>query len=132
MNDADDCPFCLPRIEPRIFLEDQVCFAIWTNETPLGSAMVLPRTHRRTAFDLTDEEWLGTRLMLHRVRQLLTETYAPDGFTVGWNVEPVGGQSVMHAHCHLVPRYQDEPFAGRGLRAWLKDPANRPARHQLS
>ncbi|MFB4288808.1 HIT family protein [Nonomuraea sp. ATR24] len=52
--------------------------------------------------------------------------HAPDGWNVGWNVGPVGGQSVAHAHCHLVPRYAGEPFAGRGIRAWIKDPANRP------
>jgi hypothetical protein len=48
----------------------------------------------------------------------------PDGWNIGWNVEEVGGQDVMHAHCHLVPRYGDEAYAGRGMRWWLKQPEN--------
>jgi diadenosine tetraphosphate (Ap4A) HIT family hydrolase len=64
------------------------------------------------------------------MKQLITDKHAPDGWNVGWNVSTVGGQQVMHAHCHLVPRYHDEPHAGKGIRSWLKDPTNRPARHQ--
>lgn len=36
----------------------------------------------------------------------------------------VGGQSVSHAHCHLVPRYREERYAGKGLRWWFKQPEN--------
>lgn len=52
------------------------------------------------------------------------ETHQPDGWNVGWNVGPVGGQIMDHAHCHLVPRYRDERYAGKGLRWWLKQPEN--------
>jgi histidine triad (HIT) family protein len=128
----EECPFCPPVVSPRIVVSDQLCFVIWTGETPLGSCMVVPHAHRPTVFDLTDDEWRSTRSLLDHMRELIATEHAPDGFNVGWNVDPAGGQSVMHAHCHLIPRYHDEPYAGRGLRAWLKDPANRPARHHQS
>jgi histidine triad (HIT) family protein len=123
------CPFCVPQVESRIVLTDDHCFSMWTEESPEGSAMVLPRTHRVTVFDLTDQEWASTRRLLELMRQRVAATHAPDGWNVGWNVGTVGGQSVPHAHCHLVPRYRDEPLAGRGLRSWIKDPANRPPDH---
>lgn len=126
---VEDCPFCLPAIEPQIILSDAHCFAIWTRETPEGSAMVLPRAHRPTVFDLTEAEWLSTRRLLEELRSMVRMSHDPDGWNVGWNVDPVGGQSIPHAHCHLLPRYGDEPYAGRGIRAWLKNPANRPPRH---
>jgi histidine triad (HIT) family protein len=119
----------LPTIEPQIVLSDPHCYAIWTQETPEGSAMVLPRAHRATVFDLTDAEWMSTNRLLDELRSIVTQRHEPDGWNVGWNVDPVGGQSIPHAHCHLLPRYGDEPCAGRGIRAWLKDPANRPPRH---
>ena len=49
----------------------------------------------------------------------------PDGYTVGWNVHPVGGQTVPHAHLHVIGRFADEPLAGKGLRHALKQPENR-------
>ena len=130
MSVDEACPFCPPLIDSHVIFANESCVAIWTRETPLGSAMVLPKVHRRTVFDLTPQEFDGTRRLLADLREFLIAQHGPDGFNVGWNVEPVGGQSVMHAHCHILPRYHDEPYAGRGLRAWLKDPANRPPRHR--
>jgi len=63
--------------------------------------------------------------MLQRVKVLLDNEYAPDGYNVGWNVGSVGGQHIFHAHFHVIPRFADEPFAGKGIRHWLKQPENR-------
>lgn len=53
------------------------------------------------------------------------EEYHPDGYNVGWNCGAVGGQTAMHAHMHVIPRFRQEPYAGRGIRYWLKQPENR-------
>lgn len=90
--------------------------------------MVLPRAHRQTFWDLSEEEWLATRELVNNLREMISKLHEPHGWNIGWNVGSVGGQTVFHAHCHVVPRYQDEPFAGRGIRSWIKDPANRPVR----
>ncbi len=127
------CPFCLPQIESEIIAADDHCFVIWTKDpTPVGAVMVLPRAHRATVFDLNEDEWVSTRRLLDQMRTQVTQTYAPDGWNVGWNIGQVGGQSVDHAHCHLLPRYRGEPLAGRGIRSWLKDPSNRPAHHAVA
>jgi diadenosine tetraphosphate (Ap4A) HIT family hydrolase len=128
-RDVSDCPFCPPQIDQQIIISDGICCAIWTREGPEGSAMVLPLAHQPTLFDLTPDEWSSTRRLLEEVKNIIVQTYAPDGFNVGWNIAPVGGQSIPHAHCHIVPRYRDEPYAGRGIRAWIKEPANRPPHH---
>lgn len=127
MDDA--CPFCLPAVEPRIVLRNDHCYTIWTEEIPLGSAMILPLVHRETVFDLTGEEWVSLRDLLAKTRELIAGLHDPDGWNVGWNVGDTGGQSVFHAHCHVIPRYRDEPLAGRGIRTWFKNPSNRPSRH---
>jgi diadenosine tetraphosphate (Ap4A) HIT family hydrolase len=55
----------------------------------------------------------------------MDERYHPDGYNVGWNCGTVGGQIDMHAHMHVIPRFRQEPYAGRGIRYWMKQPANR-------
>jgi histidine triad (HIT) family protein len=117
------CPFCEPN-EAEVIARDGDCYAMWTGSKPLGSAMVLPHAHRETPFDLSPDEWNATRRLLGTVRAEVERRYEPSGWNIGWNVYPVGGQSVPHAHCHLIPRYADEAFAGRGLRWWLKSEAN--------
>ena len=88
--------------------------------------MVLPKAHRQTVFDLTEAEWRSTMELLRRLKTVIETRHQPSGYNVGWNVHAVAGQSIPHAHCHLVPRYADEPYAGRGIRWWIKDPINRP------
>jgi hypothetical protein len=68
MIDAVDCPFCLPLVEPHIVLADEHCYAMWTRETPEGSAMVLPHAHRPTVFALTQDESLATRQLLEQMK----------------------------------------------------------------
>ena len=89
-----------------------------------GSGLIIPKAHRETVFDLTEVEWTATYALLQQVRDLLHELYAPHGYNVGWNAGSVGGQEVFHAHLHVIPRFADEPYAGRGIRYWLKQEAN--------
>ena len=119
----DACPFC-DVAAADVIARDGPCFAIWTGEPPAGSAMVLPVRHVVAPWELDEGEWAATHRLLAAMQERLTASHAPDGWNVGWNVGDAGGQSVAHAHCHLVPRYADEAYAGRGLRWWVKQPAN--------
>jgi diadenosine tetraphosphate (Ap4A) HIT family hydrolase len=108
-----------------VVLENGHCLFLQVDEPVLvGSGLIIPKCHRETVFDLTVEEWQATFDLLQRSREWIDEKYAPDGYSVGWNCGPVGGQEVMHAHLHVIPRFRDEPFAGKGIRYWLKQDGN--------
>lgn len=86
--------------------------------------MVMPKAHRDTAWDLSAEEWSETQGLLRVMKSRLDRTHGPAGWNVGWNVGSVDGHSIKHAHCHLIPRFQDETDAGRGIRWLFKQPEN--------
>jgi histidine triad (HIT) family protein len=121
-----DCPHCVLTVEP--FLRTELCFAVWAHEPPQGGVLICPRAHRETVFDLSNDEWSETFVLLDRVRPHIVARVDPDGFNVGWNVFAAGGQVVPHAHLHVVPRWSDEPHAGKGLRWWIKQPNNQRPR----
>ena len=90
--------------------------------------MVIPIRHVATPFDLATEEWIATRDLLAEARRVLDRD-GPAGYSIGWNVHPVAGQTVPHAHLHVIGRFADEPLAGQGIRHALKQPGNcRPLR----
>jgi diadenosine tetraphosphate (Ap4A) HIT family hydrolase len=122
-----DCPFCPPRLadQQTIILENAHClFVRQPQKVLIGSGLIIPRQHRETVFDLTSDEWAATYDLLQQAKALLDAELAPAGYNVGWNVNRVGGQEVCHAHLHVIPRFTDEPLAGKGIRYWLKQPSN--------
>lgn len=134
-DNGSPCPLCdLSSLKTTDrYIEHALCIytsnshwkAVQRAETVLpGSGIIIPRAHKRTPFDLSPEEWAATSILLAEVKAMLDAEFAPDGYNVGWNVERAGGQEVAHAHLHVIPRYSDELFAGRGIRWWLKQPEN--------
>ena len=57
--------------------------------------------------------------LVNRVKEIIEAEFHPDGFNLGINVSEVAGQTVPHAHIHLIPRYKgdvDRPEGGvRGV-----------------
>jgi diadenosine tetraphosphate (Ap4A) HIT family hydrolase len=71
-----------------------------------GHALVVPRRHVRTIFDADPEEYAACFALAREVQALLARAEPrPDGFNLGVNCEAAGGQSVWHAHIHVIPRY---------------------------
>ena len=89
-----------------------------------GSGLIVPFEPRTTVFDLTPEEWAATFELLLEAKAWVDEHHAPDGYNVGWNNGQVAGQTIPQVHLHVIPRFSDEPRAGRGIRYYLKQPEN--------
>ena len=108
--------------------ENETAIAVRSNNLKdkvlTGSYVIIPKSRVSSPFELSEKEWTDTRELLLKVKGYIDATYKPDGYNLGWNVGEVAGQSVAHAHLHILPRYSDEPFAGRGIRSWLKKPEN--------
>jgi len=94
------------------------------SKTLIGSYVVIPKSRVASPFDLTEQEWQDTKRLMDAVKLYLDEQLSPDGYNVGWNIGEAGGQHVVYAHMHIIPRFKDEPFAGKGIRHWLKKDEN--------
>ena len=119
----ENCIFCHFKDDDSgtTLFEDDFCACIeYDDKVLVGSCCIIPKAHKATVFDLSFEEWESTKLLIDKVKVYLDEKYCPNGYNVGWNCGAVGGQIVFHAHLHIIPRYADEPFAGRGIRSWIK------------
>jgi diadenosine tetraphosphate (Ap4A) HIT family hydrolase len=111
----DQSPFL--KVEPRLF-ENEVGFVIFDGfPVSEGHCLVIPHRIYPDYFRSTDEEFLGLTELLIRARKFLEEQYSPTGFNVGINCGADSGQTVLHAHIHLIPRYPgDVPDPSGGVR----------------
>ena len=127
-----DCVFCHPELDSQqqILLSNEYCMFLQLKDAkqpgiPLeGAGVIVPKIHRETAFDLTVEEWNATYSLLQEVKSYLDKKYQPQGYNLGWNCGEIGGQHIFHCHFHVLPRYEDEQLAGKGIRYMFKSEKN--------
>ena len=101
--------------EERI-AENGLAFAVW-DAFPVspGHALIIPVRQITTWFDATPEEQRGALELLAEVKAALDATHRPDGYNVGFNAGACAGQTVFHAHLHVIPRYAgdvEDPSGG--------------------
>lgn len=65
-------------------------------------------------FDLSKEEKSELLNLLEIGKDIINEKFKPDGFNIGMNCGEAAGQTVMHFHCHLIPRYIGDMVDPRG------------------
>ena len=82
-----------------------------------GHVIVVPKRHVADYFDMSGAEQGSVLALLNRAQKMIREKYQPDGYNIGVNIGAAAGQSRMHVHVHLIPRYAGEPHAGKGVRA---------------
>ena len=121
------CPFCHPQVEAEpIVGRNEHCLAINVqDEILIGSRIIVPRQHRTSPFEMTEEEIVATFELLRTARSEMDSSMSPDGYNIGWNCGAIAGQEVLHTHLHVIPRFRDEPLAGKGIRFWIKQESNR-------
>jgi len=121
---SDKCPFCSGGV--RFFMEEGSAAALF-DIFPVnkGHVLIVPKAHRRTLFDCSEDEVCDIWRLVQRVKEHLDGEFKPDGYNVGVNVEEVAGQTVFHCHVHVIPRYEgdcDEPRGGvRAVKPALVD-----------
>ncbi|MFH1029383.1 MAG: HIT family protein [Pseudomonadota bacterium] len=113
------CPFCNPDT-PGIIMANDHAIALYDGYpvTP-GHALIIPRRHIASLFEATGEEQAALLELLAEMRQLLLGEYRPDGFNIGINDGIAAGQTVMHMHIHLIPRYAGDTADPRGGVRWI-------------
>jgi diadenosine tetraphosphate (Ap4A) HIT family hydrolase len=117
----DRCVFCALEASGRVLLENELelCIADAYPVTP-GHSLVIPRRHVADGLALHQPEWNAVvELPKLRREQLSAQDASISGWNVGLNSGEAAGQTVFHAHWHLIPRREgdcEEPRGGvRGV-----------------
>ncbi|WP_149495412.1 DEAD/DEAH box helicase family protein [Roseiconus lacunae] len=92
-----------------------------------GHALVVTRRVVATWFDASPDEQAALMSLVNVVKAHLDETLdpKPNGYNVGFNCGETAGQTVMHVHVHVIPRYPgDVPDPRGGVRYVIPEKAN--------
>jgi diadenosine tetraphosphate (Ap4A) HIT family hydrolase len=114
---APPCVFCALPVD-RIVQQDRLCVTL-RDAFPVspGHLLVVPRRHVASFFDLNREEQASLLAAARGAKRALDLELHPDGYNVGANIGAAAGQTVMHAHLHVIPRFAgDVPDPRGGIR----------------
>jgi len=100
---TEDCELCRP---DQVLLEDAEAYVRFDNNSlARGHVLVVPRRHVADFFDMTAQEKASVVTLLDRAKAHIDAEFRPDGYNIGVNIGHAAGQSRMHVHVHLIPRY---------------------------
>jgi diadenosine tetraphosphate (Ap4A) HIT family hydrolase len=115
------CPFCsLDSSRKLIENEHAIAFA---DAYPVaeGHTLVIPRQHVASIYELSADQQSAVWDLVAQVRDLLLRELKPDGFNIGVNDGLAAGQTVDHAHVHIIPRRKGDVPDPRGGIRWVID-----------
>lgn len=111
----DKCLFCEKAKTQEKLLENDTCYAVFDGfPVSPGHILIISKRHAQTFFDLTKNEQHDMIDLLNKCKLIIDEKYNPQGYNVGLNCGLVAGQSIMHVHMHLIPRYTGDVENPRG------------------
>lgn len=111
-----DCIFC--QHDRPILAQTELSFA-FLDSFPVsnGHALVMPKRHVISIWEMTTDEYIDAFNLVRQVKDILQKKFEPQGFNIGVNCGEAAGQTVFHAHIHVIPRYKgDVPNPRGGVR----------------
>lgn len=107
-----NCVFCR---QEEILLQNEYAWAKYDlHPVSIGHLLIISKRHVEDFFDTTIEERQAINDLLEQAKVLLDSKYSPDGYNIGINCGDAAGQTIMHLHVHLIPRYHGDIENPRG------------------
>ena len=112
--DSVTCIFCTPG-PADIILENEYAYARY-DKYPVspGHLLIIPNRHISSIFHATEEEIAALWNLVRDAKDFLDRKYSPDGYNIGINDGVSAGQTVMHLHIHVIPRYSGDMADPKG------------------
>ncbi len=112
------CAFCERVARGDLVAESALAVAFF-DAFPLnpGHCLAVPRRHEPDFLALSPEEQAAVWALVPALRARIERDWTPDAYNLGVNVGEAAGQTIPHAHLHVIPRYRgDTPDPRGGIR----------------
>jgi len=118
------CPFCYDNIKDCVVAEQNSVVAI-QDSYPVtdGHLLIVPKRHMEDYFSMNETEKKDTGVLIMKLKnRIMEEDHSITGFNIGTNIGESAGQTIFHAHIHLIPRREgDTPHPRGGVRGVIPE-----------
>lgn len=107
----DNCIFCKianKEIPGKIIYEDDICVAFLDlSQTTNGHTLVIPKKHFKNFLEADDDTLAHMIKVTKDIANKIVTKLNANGVNILTNANEVAGQTVMHFHLHIIPRYDN-------------------------
>ena len=111
----NECFFCKVIKNNEFEIENELAIARFDNfPVNKGHMLIIPKRHIKDWWETTEKEKNAIFQLVNESKKIIDQKYNPDGYNIGMNLGEAAGQSIMHLHVHLIPRYIGDVKNPRG------------------
>ena len=107
----DNCIFCKianKEIPGKIIYEDDICVAFLDlSQTTNGHTLVIPKKHFKNFLEVDNDTLAHMIKVTKDIANKIVTRLNANGVNILTNANEVAGQTVMHFHLHIIPRYDN-------------------------
>ena len=108
----ENCIFCKivqKDIPGKIIYEDDVCLAFLDlSQTTDGHTLVIPKKNYKNILEVNDETLTHLIVVTKKLANKIVKNLNANGVNILTNANEIAGQTVMHFHIHIIPRYNQD------------------------
>ena len=79
-----------------------------------GHILIISKEEKSDFFSINEQEKIELTSLIEKAKEIIEIEHNPDGYNIGMNCGEAAGQTIMHFHCHVIPRYFGDMENPRG------------------
>lgn len=91
----------------KVYEDDDVLAILDISQTTLGHTLVMPKKHYENVLAIPADELAKMIVKVQEVANKVVTNLNAKGFNLLVNTNEIAGQTVMHLHFHIIPRYDE-------------------------
>ena len=92
----------------KVYENDDVLAILDISQATKGHTLVIPKKHYDNILDIKDDDYLAVMKVVKELSNKIVTNLGAKGVNILNNCNEVAGQSVMHFHVHIIPRYKSD------------------------
>ena len=92
----------------KIYEDEDVLAILDLSQVTYGHTLVMPKKHVSDLVECDSETYLKVMSVVQKLAKQITEKCKANGCNILSNIHEAAGQTVMHMHVHIIPRYDEK------------------------
>lgn len=91
----------------KVYEDDNVLAILDLSQTTKGHTLVMPKKHYDNFLEMPSDEYKELMGKTQEIAKTVINKLNANGCNILINTNEVAGQTIMHTHVHIIPRYDE-------------------------